>query len=631
MGRRFGMLATIAVAVSSVAVTAAPVAAHTAVTRSATGPGRTGVARPFTVHVPPSYQPGVAAPLLVMLHGYAATSAVEESYLQLTNAADAHGMLYAHPDGTRDSTGSQFWNATDACCDFEGSGVDDSAYLNGVIDQIELTYNVDRRRVFIVGHSAGGFMAYRMACDHADQVAAVVSLEGATYADPTKCHPSEPVTALEIHGTADSTIAYDGGSSGGHTYPSAPATILSWATADGCTSKVDDPAPAPHAIDKHLPSATVRAYSTGCAPNGHAELWTLAGGTHVPDLTPTFAEQVVGYLLAHPKAQRPPIDGLSTGATSLTRPAAATAPMTFTIRLDRASAHAVTAHYQTVDGTALGLVDYTPTSGTVTIPAGQTSTTASVPIVGNRSDEPDKTFSLTLSAPTNADIGGPTGVATIRANHLLAGCPIHPTGNQRYVCHIYWDALGRQAESGGFTYWVNLLDHGTPRLQMATSYLRTPEARHVLVDRLYVFFLGRHGDAAGVSYWGDKLLHGATPDDIRAFLATSTEFWTKAGGTNQGFVKLLFSDVFRRQVDAGGLAYWTGRLDQGQSRAAVVDAFLHTDEGRAHVVGDIFLRFLRRYPTSAESAALVAQFQHGTSEIDIYGQTVASTEYFQRP
>ena len=236
-----------------------------------------------------------------MLHGYGASGTTEEAYLSLTSATDAHGMFYVYPDGTVDTNGNRFWNATNACCDLFGSGVDDSSYLAGLIGQVRTQFNVDPQRIFIVGHANGGFMAYRMACDHADVVAAVVSFEGATYADSSQCKPIEPVATLEIHGTADQTISYNGGTTSLGAYPSAPITAQTWAAYDGCSPAPDSPAPAPHPIEQGLPPATVTAYSSGCAPGGHAELWTQTNGTHIPSLNPTFQEQVIQFLLSHPK------------------------------------------------------------------------------------------------------------------------------------------------------------------------------------------------------------------------------------------------------------------------------------------------------------------------------------------
>src|SRR3954451_1597434 len=141
-------------------------------------------------------------------------------------------------------------------------------------------------------------MAYRMACDHADTIAALVSLEAATYANPRQCAPSVPVATLEIHGTADDTIPYRGGKMLGHRYPGAVATTKMWPRYDGCRAVPDAPAPPPHDIVAGMPRAAVSAYSKGCQANGHAELWTEQGGAHIPRLSPTFRDQVVGYLMA---------------------------------------------------------------------------------------------------------------------------------------------------------------------------------------------------------------------------------------------------------------------------------------------------------------------------------------------
>lgn len=267
-----------------------------------TVPPTVPASRPVDIHVPPGYDPATPAPLLVMLHGYGASGAIEEAYLGLTATTDARGMLYVYPDGTENPVGKRFWNATDACCAPEGSTVDDSAYISAVIARAKADYNVDPRRVFIVGHSNGGFMAYRMACDHADDVAAIVSIEAATFADPAECRPSQAVAALEVHGTADDTILYGGGatSAGGAPYPGAVATAEAWARLDGCATTPDDPAPSPRAIVNDLAPATVASYSSGCAPGGHAELWTQPGGVHIPPWNPTFREQIIDFLLAHP-------------------------------------------------------------------------------------------------------------------------------------------------------------------------------------------------------------------------------------------------------------------------------------------------------------------------------------------
>jgi polyhydroxybutyrate depolymerase len=255
--------------------------------------------RPYTSVVPSSYD-GSPTPLVVLLHGYGASGSVQNNYFKLTPVAQAKGFLYAYPNGTIDAAGNRFWNATDACCNFYGSTVDDVAYLTAVITDMKAKYNVDPARVFVVGHSNGGFMAYRLACDVADQVAGIVVVAGATFDDPDVCHPSQPVTVLHIHGTADDTILYGGGTAAAP-YPGAVASTAIWAGYDGCT-----PPPAslaPIDIDSSLAGAetTVDDYSADCQAGSGIELWSIQGEGHIPAFSTTWFDPVWTYLMAHPR------------------------------------------------------------------------------------------------------------------------------------------------------------------------------------------------------------------------------------------------------------------------------------------------------------------------------------------
>jgi polyhydroxybutyrate depolymerase len=257
--------------------------------------------RPFTLVLPNNYQQGTPAPLIIGLHGYTANAPYAESYFQLGKVADEKGILTVYPSGTKDSNGFLFWNATPACCNFESSAVDDEQYLIDIIDSVSNGYSVDPARVFLVGHSNGGFMAHRMACNQSDRIAAIVSLAGATYSNPKSCRPTSPVSVLQIHGTNDAVITYTGGYLVNSAYPSARKTIDLWGKRNECGKKPYRVLPRLD-LDSKLSGleTTVLRYK-GCKTGANSELWTINKGKHSPELSATFAKSVINYLLTHPK------------------------------------------------------------------------------------------------------------------------------------------------------------------------------------------------------------------------------------------------------------------------------------------------------------------------------------------
>lgn len=268
--------------------------------------------RPTTVFVPAPSDPARPAPLLIVLHGYSSSGFGHDSYFGLREAALARGFVYAYANGSLDSTGNRFWNATDACCDFDASGVDDVGYLLGVIEAIESQVAIDPKRIALIGHSNGAFMAFRMACERADLISAVIGLAGATFADPTDCAPSAPVAIVAIHGTGDRTILYAGGTIEGlgsgdvmAAYPGALETASIWATYDGCGTSAVVPGEtidvdADVSVDGQPAETTVTRW-TGCADGGAVELWTIPDGIHAPTISASFADPVFDFIEAHPK------------------------------------------------------------------------------------------------------------------------------------------------------------------------------------------------------------------------------------------------------------------------------------------------------------------------------------------
>jgi subtilisin family serine protease len=97
------------------------------------------------------------------------------------------------------------------------------------------------------------------------------------------------------------------------------------------------------------------------------------------------------------------------------------APLNFTISLSTPVSFPVSVVYNTADGTALNNQDYNRVySTTVTFQPGQTNQTVAVSIKGDRTVEPDETFTVRLLSSSNATIGRPEGTGTIINDDLGA-------------------------------------------------------------------------------------------------------------------------------------------------------------------------------------------------------------------
>lgn len=264
-----------------------------------------GDARPAQILIPGTLKAKVAAPLLVALPGFTATPNDLLALVDLTAEAYKRGVVLALPSGSKNGGGLPFWNATDSCCDFEKSGVDDSKYLMDLVKQIGSKVLIDKKRIYFFGHSNGGFMSYTVACNNSDKIAAIVSLEGSSFADMSMCGASKPVSVLQINGTADELINIEGGNvfdDPKQPYPTVKEETGKWAQVNGCSSS------SPVILNKkkfNYESALAGSETTKAAykcPKGVAvEMWTIVGGAHLPKINRAFTSAVFDFLLAHKK------------------------------------------------------------------------------------------------------------------------------------------------------------------------------------------------------------------------------------------------------------------------------------------------------------------------------------------
>lgn len=104
-----------------------------------------------------------------------------------------------------------------------------------------------------------------------------------------------------------------------------------------------------------------------------------------------------------------------------------------------------------------------------------------------------------------------------------------------------------------------------------------------VVAKLYEVAFNREADMGGIEYWMGRVDQGDSLDHIVRSFINSEEFNTAhAAQNNTAFVESLYQNLAGRAADAEGLAYWLGRLDSGEStRADVAWSFAESDEAQA--------------------------------------------------
>ncbi len=115
------------------------------------------------------------------------------------------------------------------------------AFVSVLIDRLATMFSVDRKQVYAAGISNGGIFAQRLGCELAGKIAAIATVAG-TFAEDLagQRKPTQPVSVLMIHGTADDFVPYAGGEVRGDIHGrvlSVEATTGLWLAADGFADK----------------------------------------------------------------------------------------------------------------------------------------------------------------------------------------------------------------------------------------------------------------------------------------------------------------------------------------------------------------------------------------------------------
>jgi polyhydroxybutyrate depolymerase len=246
--------------------------------------------RPYKVSFPVTEDGGALDagpggwPLLVILHAYGNTGRSTQAYLGLDAPSVVSRYAVVLPHGFS-NFGPLAWRPAAT-----PEPPWDSAYVRAIIADALATSPLDPRRVYVVGGSQGGTMAHRVACDGAELVSAVVSVAGQLIT----CEPSRPVSALEVHGTADDTLRY----LTNDREPGAVDTISAWGRGDGCTGALTTTGATLDLTTAPGEETGLQAFE-GCPPGIDVVLATMYGVPHRPEWAPGLVTTITGFLDAH--------------------------------------------------------------------------------------------------------------------------------------------------------------------------------------------------------------------------------------------------------------------------------------------------------------------------------------------
>ncbi len=195
-----------------------------------------GQTRTYTLNLPPDYYESNGFSLVIAMHGGGGDAAQFESTSRLTEKADAAGFIVVYPEGVKSDgvLGARTWNAG-KCCDYaRDNNINDVKFIDELIDELLAKYKINPKKVYATGHSNGGMLSYRLACEMSGKIAAIAT-SGCSMVVTQPCNPDRPVPVLHMHSVLDARVPYTGGKGiTGIYYPPIDSVMNVWSKINTC-------------------------------------------------------------------------------------------------------------------------------------------------------------------------------------------------------------------------------------------------------------------------------------------------------------------------------------------------------------------------------------------------------------
>lgn len=234
-----------------------------------------GLEREYILYKPKNFSEN--APLVMMLHGYSSNNNNLLSYSKMNAIADQNGFMICYPQGAITYlTNQSHWNAN-----LQMSDINDIDFLSDLVIEIQKQYKVSKENVFVAGMSNGGFMSYTLGCERSDIFKAVASVTGTMSGyDWENCSPEYKIPVMQISGTIDRTVPWDGTMNTAFGWGGAPhilEVMEFWSDLNACTK--DELINFPD-IDKSDNSTVSLTKKKGGSYNNEVWFYKIEGGGH---------------------------------------------------------------------------------------------------------------------------------------------------------------------------------------------------------------------------------------------------------------------------------------------------------------------------------------------------------------